>query len=109
VAFVATVQMKIRKISHRRLGSLKFAELGHGHFTLLLCTAKKCTKICNTSAQPLSTSPHLLFSDILVAVVVSLSSLTENSEEAAATQTYLVNIFVGFYWSRAREQCMLAM
>ena len=56
-------RMKIRKNSHRRLRSPKYAEL----VVVLQRTAKKCTKNYNARAQPLIYSLSLLFGGVLVA------------------------------------------
>ena len=70
-----SIPNEIRKISRCRSRFPKYAER-QGHFTLLLCggrAEKKCTKIYNARAPPLSCS----FCGVLVAVavVVYLSSL----------------------------------
>ena len=44
------------------------------HVVVLQRTAKKCTKNFNARAQPLFCSLIILFSDVLVAVVVVVSS-----------------------------------
>ena len=64
--------MEIRKISRRPPRCEDEEEL-----VVLQRTAKKCTKIYNTRAQPLFCSLNLLLVDVLVAVVVvvCLSSL----------------------------------
>ena len=63
---------------HLRRGSVTFSNqrtICSFHFNDLPRTAKKCTKIYNARAQPLSSSLNLLFSDVAIAVEVSLSPL----------------------------------
>ena len=74
----------------------------------------ECKMKIYTGANEFMNSPKYVefghFDLVAVAVKVSLNSLTENSKEATAIQTYLVNIyFYRFCRSCAREQFMLAM
>jgi len=98
--------MKIRKISHR----------GTWSFHVVVVHGKEMYKDLQSTCTAIVLFINLLVGSVLVVVavvvtvVVWLSSLTENSVEAAVTQTYLVmNIFAGFYWPCAREEYMLAM
>ena len=70
-------RMKIRKISHRRSCSPKYAEFGHFQLLFLQRTFKKCTKMYNARARLFFCSVNLLFGRVLVTVdvVVCLRSL----------------------------------
>ena len=52
--------------------------------------AKKCTKIYNARAQLLFCSSNFLFGDVLVAVVVSLSSLLTTDERCMQNPIFTV-------------------
>lgn len=75
---------------------------------------RECKMKIYTGANEFMNSPKYVefghFGLVPVAVMVSLNSLTENSKDATAIQTYLVNVyFYRFCWPCTCEQFMLAM